>query len=304
MTMRSAIHPQTEVGLLALSVSDLDRSIAYYTDVIGLQVLERDEDEAVLGAGGRPLLVLEERPGAAEWPRAGQSYTGLYHFALLLPTRSDLGRWADHYLQTGLPLGQGDHLVSEALYLEDPDGHGIEIYRDRPREEWQWQNGQVRMAADPVDIRGMIAEARAEGRPFEGLPAGTKLGHMHLQVGDIAEAERFYHDILGFDVVARMPSAIFISAGGYHHHIGANTWHSRGADRAPEGAVNLRFYTIVLPTEEARRDVLERVRAAGIPVRTMGDAAAVEDPWGNTIVFEVGGAASGEAARSLHRALG
>ncbi len=303
MTTAASIHPQTEVGLLALSVADLDRSIDFYTGVIGLQVLERDEDEAVLGAGGRPLLVLEERSGAGAWPRGGQSYTGLYHFALLLPTRADLGRWVDHYIQLGLPLGQGDHLVSEALYLEDPDGHGIEIYRDRPRSEWTWENGRVRMAADPVDIRGMIAEARAEGRPFEGLPAGTKLGHMHLQVGDIGDAERFYHDILGFDVVARMPSALFISAGGYHHHIGANTWHSRGAGSAPDGSVNLRFYTIVLPSEEARRAVLDRVEAAGIPTRRIGEAVAVDDPWGNTIVFEVGGAASGSEARSLHRAL-
>src|SRR5215218_4336836 len=155
-TPTTAIDPATGVGLLALTVADLERSLLYYTEAIGLALLRRDGDTATLGVAGRPLLILAEQPGAAEWPRGGRSYTGLYHFAILMPTRADLGRWIRHWLGLGLPLpGQGDHLVSEALYLEDPDGHGIEIYRDRPRAEWTWSQGQVRMAADPVDIRGL-----------------------------------------------------------------------------------------------------------------------------------------------------
>ncbi|HZS93187.1 MAG TPA: VOC family protein [Chloroflexota bacterium] len=302
MTTSTSIHPDTEVGLLSLSVADLTRSIDFYTGVIGLRLLRRDESSAVLGAGEKPLLILVEQSGASEWPRGGRSHTGLYHFAILVPTRADLGRWARHYLEMGLPLGQGDHLVSEALYLEDPDGHGIEVYRDRPRAEWQWENGRVRMAADPVDIAGMIAEADREGKPFEGLPEGTKLGHMHLQVGDIAEAARFYHDILGFDIVAQMPSAIFISAGGYHHHIGMNTWHSLGAGPAPAGSVNLRFFTVDLPNEDARNAVIDRLTAANVPFQRIGDVVAVRDPWSNTILLHVGHAAGSERAGQLAEA--
>src|SRR4051794_5990894 len=164
-TQSTSIHPDTEMGLLALSVSDLVRSLTYYTDAIGFQVLHQDESSATLGAGGRPLLLLTHHPGAREWPRGGRSYTGLYHFAILLPTRADLGRWLEHWLDLGLPApGQGDHLVSEALYLEDPDGHGIEVYADRPRETWQVVNGQMRFAADPVDIRGLLEEAKRSGQ--------------------------------------------------------------------------------------------------------------------------------------------
>jgi len=301
-TSPTSIHPDTEVGLLSLSVSDLERSVTYYTQIIGLQLLDRREGQAVLGAGERPLLLLREQPGASEWPRGGRSHTGLYHFAILVPSRADLGRWVQHYLETGLPLGQGDHLVSEALYLEDPDGHGIEIYRDRPRDEWQWVDGRVRMAADPVDIQGMIADAEREGKPFEGLPAGTKLGHIHLQVGDIAQAAHFYHDLLGFDIVAQMPSALFISAGGYHHHIGMNTWHSLSAGPAPSGSVNLRFFTVDLPDEAARQQVLDRLQRAGIPYERIGDVVAVRDPWSNTILLHIGHAAGHERATQLTNA--
>jgi catechol 2,3-dioxygenase len=300
----TSIDPATEVGFVGLTVADLDRSLRYYTDAIGLQVLARDETTATLGVAGQPLLLLREQPGATPWPRGGRSYTGLYHFALLLPTRADLGRWVEHWLELGLPLGQGDHLVSEALYLEDPDGHGIEVYRDRPRSEWQWENGAVRMASDPVDIRGMIAEARAEEQPFTGMPAGTRLGHMHLQVGDTNEAARFYHDVLGFDVVAHWPGALFISAGGYHHHIGMNTWHSRGAGPAPDDSVRLRFFTIELPTEEARQAVVARLDAAGIPHHKAGDAVMVQDPWQNTILLQTGAVADSRAAESLASAAG
>jgi catechol 2,3-dioxygenase-like lactoylglutathione lyase family enzyme len=169
-TSSVSIDPATEVGMLALTVADLERSLSFYTEAIGLTLLDRGASSAALGVQGRPLLKLQEQPGATPWPRGGRSYTGLYHFAILMPTRADLGRWLYHWLQLGLPLpGQGDHLVSEALYLEDPDGHGIEVYRDRPRDEWTWSDGLVRMATDPVDLRGLLTEAERAG---EGCPQG------------------------------------------------------------------------------------------------------------------------------------
>lgn len=285
----TALDPATQVGLLSLAVANLERSVIFYRDALGFAVLERGESQVTLGAGSAPLLLLTEEPGATSWPHDRQSYTGLYHFAILVPTRADLGRWLQHWLALGFPLpGQGDHLVSEALYLSDPDGNGIEIYRDRPRSEWRWVNGSVQMATDPVDIRGLLEEAQRESQPWTGMAPGTRLGHMHLQVGDIPQAEAFYHDVLGFDVVARMPTALFVSAGGYHHHIGMNTWHSRGAGPAPAGFAGLRFFTIESPTEEARAALVARVRAAGLDVREHDGVVATDDPWHNKILLTVG----------------
>jgi catechol 2,3-dioxygenase len=286
-TAHVSIHPETSVGMLSLTVSDLNRSLAFYTDAIGFEVIRHHQGGAELGVAGEPILVLHEHPAAEAWPRGGQSYTGLYHFALLLPSRADLGAWVKHWLDLGYPIGQGDHLVSEALYLEDPDGHGIEIYRDRPRDQWHWENGRVRMAADPVDIKGMIDEAEQQGKVFTTLPHGTRLGHVHLQVGDIPEAERFYHHVLGFDVVASMPSALFVSAGGYHHHIGMNTWHSRGASPAPDGSVRLNHFTIDLANELAMREVIARLEAAGVGVNRNGALASFTDPFDNGVVLRL-----------------
>jgi len=289
----AVIHPETTVGLLSLTVADLARSVAFYTEAIGLALLDRGETTATLGVAGAPLLLLTERVEARPWPREQASHTGLYHFAILVPTRADLGRWVRHWLELGLPLGQGDHLVSEALYLSDPDENGIEIYRDRPRDEWTWRDGQVRIGAEPVDIRGLLDEAERAGEPWSGLPAGTRLGHIHLQVGDIPEAAAFYHDILGFDIVAGMPSALFVSAGGYHHHIGMNIWHSKGATPAPADMVGLRFFTINFPTEDARQEVLDRIAAAGLTTTRTDDAVSIQDPWGNTLILQVGPATVG-----------
>lgn len=283
----ASIHPETRMGMLSLTVADLDRSLDFYTSSIGFERLEREDGEATLGAGGKPLLHLVERQGATGWPRGGRGYTGLYHFAVLLPTRADLGAWVKHWLSLGHPIGQGDHLVSEALYLEDPDGHGIEIYRDRPREQWTWEDGRVQMGAGPVDIQGMVEEADSAGVVFSGLPSGTRLGHMHLQVGDIPEAARFYSEVVGFDIVAEMPTALFVSAGGYHHHLAVNTWHSLGADQPPDGSVKLNYFTIQLPTEEALEEVVERLRQAGAEFRQEDERLVLDDPWGNTAIFHV-----------------
>lgn len=302
-TQTTSIHPATEVGLLSLTVADLARSIAFYTEALGFEVLHGDASEATLGAAGTPLLLLTEHTGAQPWPHDRYGYTGLYHFAILMPTRADLGRWLRHWLELGFPLpGQGDHLVSEALYLSDPDGNGIEIYQDRPREGWRRINGQIQMASDPVDIRGLLSEGERAGRPWTGLPAGTKLGHMHLQIGDIALAEAFYHRVLGFDIVASMPSALFLSAGGYHHHIGMNIWHSKDAPAAPAGTAGLRFFTVVFRSEEARQEVLDRIEGAGLAYTRSGDTVAVQDPWNNTVLLVVGSTGDVATAAGLNAA--
>jgi catechol 2,3-dioxygenase len=294
----TSIDPATRCGIVSLSVADLNRSIAYYTDAIGLTVLQKNGPNAVLGVAGTPLLVLKEEPGDLPW--LVDNMTGLYHFAILVPTRADLGRWLGHYLTQGYPPpGQGDHLVSEALYLRDPDGHGIEVYRDRPREGWTWNDGRVTMGTGPVDVRGMLAEAKAEGKPWTGLAAGTIIGHVHLHVGDIKQAEAFYHGVLGFDVVASLGSALFVSAGSYHHHLGLNIWHSKGASPAPAGTARLLSYSLALPTDVARAAVVARLAAAGIPYESEGKTVAVRDPWQNRIVLHVGTIADAETAATI-----
>lgn len=294
------IDPATQVGLVALTVASLERSVRFYSDIFGFTVLDQKAGEATLGTPSSPLLLLREEPGARPWPHDRFAYTGLYHFAVLVPTRRDLGRWLRHWLQMGLPLpGQGDHLVSEALYISDPDGNGIEIYRDRPRSEWHWDNGQVRMAVDPVDIRGVLAEAETDDEPWTGFPDGTRVGHIHLQIGDVPQAKVFYHDVLGFDVVATMPSALFVSAGGYHHHIGMNTWHSRNAPPAPAGTAGLRFFTLEIASEDARAAIVARLNAAGIPSTQTADAVIVQDPWQNTLVLQIGLVGNAATAEKL-----
>jgi len=298
----TAIDPATRVGVVGLTVADLDRSLAFYTRALGLTELRRDGREVVLAAGGTSLLLLREQPGALPWMI--DAMTGLYHFAILVPTRADLGRWLGHYFgQPYPPPGQGDHVVSEALYLRDPDGHGIEIYADRPRETWTWQDGRVRMGGGPVDVRGLLAEAAGEGRPWEGMPPGTTLGHVHLQVGDVGQAEQFYHRVLGFDVVAGGETALFVSAGGYHHHLGLNSWHSRGASPAPADTARLRFYSVALPSEAARADLLARIEAAGLATRPVEGAVVVDDPWGTPVALELAPGADAERASRLSRGL-
>jgi catechol 2,3-dioxygenase len=276
------ISAGTTVGAVHLTVGDLERSIAYYRESIGLDVLERADGRASLGAGEGELLVLVEEPGAG--PAHG--YTGLYHFALLLPQRADLARWLAHAGRDAVPLvGMSDHFVSEAIYLRDPDGHGIEIYCDRPRDVWE---GQVfeRMTTLPLDVASLMSELRDSEPEFEGLPSGTVMGHVHLKVAAISDTIAFYRDVLGFSLMAQLgEQAAFLAAGGYHHHIGANTWESAGASPAPPGVASLRHATIVLPAAEERDRLLGLLSAAGHPVQETDDGPLVRDPSGNALVL-------------------
>jgi catechol 2,3-dioxygenase len=277
-TATASLPATTRMGAVHLTVGDLDRSLAYYGEWVGLGLLRREGGRASLGAGGTELLGLVEEPGA----RPAGRHTGLYHFALHVPERADLARWLAHAARERVPLvGMSDHFVSEAIYLTDPDGHGIEIYHDRPREVWEGLVAE-RMTTDPLDVASLLGELEDPATaPFAGLPAGTDMGHVHLQVADVAETVGFYRDVLGFDLMAELfGSAAFLAAGGYHHHVGANTWHSRGAPPAPAGTAALRHATIVLPSAEERDRVTARVADSGGEPEARDDGVLVRDPSG------------------------
>jgi len=278
----------TSMGPVRLRVGDLDRSAAFYARAIGLRELSRSSSEALLGTGdGRVLVELEGDAGApARPPRT----TGLFHLAILVPTRADLALALRRVTGAGWSFsGASDHLVSEALYLDDPEGNGIEIYRDRPRDEWRrGADGELEMATLPLDLPGVLGAA-SEGTPDEGLPDGTVMGHVHLQVRDIPEAEAFYHGVLGFDPIVRgYPGALFVSAGGYHHHLGLNTWGTRDAPPPPAGARGLARYRIQLPAAGDVSTLADRLDAAGVPAERRDGGVEVVDPSGNRALVEAG----------------
>lgn len=274
------------LGHVRLGVSDLARSLEYYTGVLGLEARRTDDSSATLHATGEPepLVELVEQPGTS--PIAAQSRLGLYHFAILLPDRAALGRFLGHVARTGTRIGASDHLVSEALYLRDPDGLGIEVYRDRPRSEWRRANGELAMASDPLDTAGVLAAGNDE--PWTGMPRGTVMGHVHLHVGDIPTASRFYHDALGLDrIVSSYPGALFMSAGGYHHHLGVNTW-AGNAPPASERDARLLEWRVVLPTDDDVRTVVERLERAGHSVSRESEGWVAIDPWGTRLRLVTG----------------
>ncbi|WP_442604214.1 VOC family protein [Paenibacillus sp. KN14-4R] len=282
------IHPGTEIGYVRLKVSNLENSIAFYREVIGFQVKEQEGLVASLTAadGVHPLLILEEVPDALIMPEPRPT-TGLFHFAILLPERNMLGIALRHMLEKRIALGQADHLVSEALYLSDPDNNGIEIYWDRPRDEWKRDSrGSIQMTTDPIDWEGLIEEAG--DTPWTGLPIGTKIGHMHLQVANIEQAKQFYCDVMGFDVITNYGSrALFISAGGYHHHIGMNTWAGTNLPEAPSNATGLDYYSLVFSDQAALEVTLTRLREAGIAVVQQSKVWYVQDSSGISVLLTV-----------------
>lgn len=285
--MTPTLDPETTMGAVTLSVAELPRSLTYYQQAIGLAVLTQGGDRATLGVGTTELLQLQAIPGARQVRRA----TGLYHFALRVPTRRDLAQVIRHFTAHGTRMdGATDHMVSEALYLSDPDGHGIEIYRDRPRDAWYDQQQHLRMTTDPLDLDGILHELKGDTLAWNGLPTGTDMGHIHLQVADLAASERFYLEVLGFARMFRMPSASFISAGGYHHHIGMNTWAGVGLPAPPAGAARLLNYEICLPNSSALTALIDRLRAAGVLLNEHAQGWMVRDPSQNNILLRVGDA--------------
>jgi catechol 2,3-dioxygenase len=268
--VRAEVPPDTRMGAVYLTVADLDRSLAYYETEIGLKVHARDGDRAQLGTGGEDLLVLTEEPRA----KPADGYSGLFHFALLVPERTDLARWLAHAARDRVPLsGLSDHFVSEAIYLRDPDHHGIEIYADRPRTFWEGEVG-TRLTTLPLDTNDLLATLEDPvSEPFDGLAGGTVMGHVHLCVADVEQSVGYYRDVVGFGLMAQLgDQAAFLSAGGYHHHLGGNTWQSAGRPYAPDGYARLTRMTIVLPDEASRDALAERVGGtevrdpSGIPV--------------------------------------
>lgn len=301
----------TRLGPVRLQVADLGRSLDWYGEVLGMAVLERGASEAVLGAresdgaaaaGGADALVaapgagdgagaaraiveLVERPGARPSRRHGR--TGLFHFALLVPGRAALGRFVAHLGRLGLPAGAGDHLVSESLYLHDPDDLGIEVYADRPRQRWRRRGRELMMATDPLDLDDLVRAAG--GAPWTGLPAGTVVGHLHLHVGDLARAAAFYSAALGLDrTVWSYPGALFLAAGGYHHHLGTNVWAGPGATPPAADEAQLLDWTIELADRAGLEAAAASLGAAGHPVERREDGAgaptiATRDPWGTPL---------------------
>jgi catechol 2,3-dioxygenase len=269
------------IGRVRLQVASLDRSIAYYETVIGMRVIDRDHGLARLGPhdDDTVLIELHEKPGVKAVARRG--HIGLYHFAILLPDRAALGRFVAHLARIGAYAGMSDHFVSEAVYLQDPDGLGIEVYADRPRTAWTFQDRQVTMTTIPLDVANLVASANDE--PWTGMPRGTVIGHVHLHVRDIDAAEAFYHASLGFDkVVWNYPGALFLSAGGYHHHLGTNTW-AAGAPLSTGDDARLLEWELVVPSSGDVDAVAASLAAGGHAVARDGRDAIVHDPWGTQL---------------------
>jgi catechol 2,3-dioxygenase len=275
----AALPAALRLGAVDLTVRDLDRSVAWYESALGLRVHDRSEGSAALGDGDEVTVVLHEDPQAQP---AGR-HAGLYHYALLYPSREELARAAVRLAATRTPVqGASDHRTHEAIYLPDPDGNGIELAADRPRDAWPRDLGYSGGPA-PLDVEDLLATIEGE-TPSERVGAGLRMGHLHLHVGDVEEALRFYRDVLGFQLQAQLGSAAFVSAGGYHHHLGINVWNGQGAGPAPAHRAGLRHWTVELPADDVAA-VRGRVKAAGLATEPFEGGFLVRDPWQTAIAF-------------------
>jgi catechol 2,3-dioxygenase len=280
---KNRIDPATSIGAVALTVGDLDQVRCFYDQAIGLQMLDRSNGNVRLGAGGDALIEVVGDPDAPPRP---PGTTGLFHLAILVPSRLELARALQRVTGAGWRFtGASDHLVSEALYLNDPEGNGIEIYRDRPRSEWRYTDGRLEMATLPLDLDSLVAElpgAESGGSP---MPADTRIGHVHLNVAELPSSETFYGGGLGLDVTVRgYPGALFLSAGGYHHHVGLNTWAGEGAPPPPKGARGLAWFDLVVPDAEELGRIEQRMRAAGFEPERRESGLLATDPSQNRVL--------------------
>ncbi|MDZ4768238.1 MAG: VOC family protein [Chloroflexota bacterium] len=282
MTTTTRLDPATRLGYVHLTISDMARSLMFYQLIVGLRLLLADGDNATLGAGDKPLLKLTERRGARRAPGT----TGLFHLAILVPSRFDLSRSIYHLMEANIKVGGGDHGVSEAIYFDDPDGNGIEIYRDRPRDGWSYTDASIDMGTEALDFNGILSELGEAPPTWTGLHSRTMLGHVHLHVAHLDESEAFYRDVIGMDVMTRFGgSASFLSAGGYHHHVGINVWAGVGAPMPPPESVGLRYFTVRLADADERDRLIARLESAGAGYNLTTDGLIVRDPAGNTIRF-------------------
>jgi catechol 2,3-dioxygenase len=274
------------LGPVQLTITDLNRSLAFYQERLGFQLHLRENNVAYLGAGDDDLLVLHENPDA----QRVTGTSGLYHFAILVPSRRHLALSLKHIADTETRVsGFADHLVSEAIYLPDPDGNGIEIYHDLPRDEWQYEDGHFKMATLPLDLRSVLSELETADATWDGLHPKTVMGHVHLHVADLADTEYFYGDVLGFDLMIRfVGTASFFSVGGYHHHLGTNIWAGADAPPPPDNAVGLRWFTLNLPDQSALDSLVERLDAANVPIDENETGLLVRDPAMNAILLATG----------------
>ncbi len=278
--MKYHIPFKTAISTVILTVNNMEQQLHFYTDVMGLKIRHELGDQVVLGTTHKDIVVLRNYPNAKKSLRT----TGLFHLAILLPTREELASWLKHYLSLGYQLeGAADHGVSEALYLSDPEGNGIEMYTDRPHNTWTFRGDKIKMVTKYLDVQNLL-EVAADS--FSKLSVQTTLGHIHLRVSDLKEAKAFYVDLLGFDLMQDdYAGALFVSAGGYHHHIGMNTWNSAGATPPLSNTLGLHSYTIALPNKVELENLASHLSETEYPMKGVSEGLELHDPFGLKVIF-------------------
>jgi catechol 2,3-dioxygenase len=294
---KTPIHPNTTVGPVALTVHRLEKIAPFYRDVVGLHPLILEDHAMVLGTRDSvPLVALLER---ADAPQPAANATGLYHLALLLPSRADLARWFVHAFPFGIRIGQSDHGTHEAFYMADPEGNGIEIYQDWPAAQWPMNDGMVQDQRQNINLRELL-NTQTDERVWDGAPLGTRMGHVHLKAADVAAIKAFYGDLIGFNITVDHPTAVFAAAGSYHHHLGSNTWRSLGGPIPAHGSRGLDHFTIELPDANELQQLEGRLRAAGVETESSSDGFFVRDPAGNGLLIVHEAPSARWALRSTH----